>query len=264
MSHPILQSWLVVAVLMLLLWFYQLRSRNAGIVDVAWAWLTACVAVYFCLAADTGEDNRRYLLAIMMLLWGVRLGTYLGRRVIGQEEDGRYAYMREYCGKSAPVAFLVFFQLQATWVILFALPAWAAMQAQRSFPDWLDLAGVLIWIIALAGEIVADRQLHAFRQQPENRGKVCNTGLWRYSRHPNYFFEWIHWFAYLAIGYLSPYWWINWLAIPLILFFLLKLTGLPYTEQQAIRTRGEAYLAYRRGTSAFIPMPPHSTEGSQT
>jgi steroid 5-alpha reductase family enzyme len=262
-AYLLLQGWIAAALLMLALWLLQIRNRNAGIVDVGWAWATACLAVYFCFTSQSGVDARHNLIALLMALWGIRLGYYLARRVIGKAEDGRYAYMREYLGQRAEPVFFIFFQLQATWVVLFALPAWAAMQAPRPFVDWLDIIGVLIWLLALTGEAIADQQLQNFRANRENRGKVCNIGLWRYSRHPNYFFEWIHWFAYLCIGYGSPFWWINVLALPVILFFLLRLTGIPYTEQQAIRTRGEAYLSYRRRTSVFLPLPPRDTGNTQ-
>ncbi len=251
-----LVAWGITAVLMALLWLWQWRSQNAGIVDVAWAYLVSACVVFYFLYLPEQESSRNSLIMLLMTIWGVRLGTHLATRVIGQPEDGRYAYMRKSIGRYPNLVFFIFFQLQASWVVLFSLPAWAAMQTGRGACDLFDMLAIVFWLIAMLGEASADRQLKQFRNDPSNKGSVCNVGLWKYSRHPNYFFEWIHWFAYLLFGIGSPYWWINWLALPLILFFLLKLTGIPYTEQQALRTRGEAYARYQRSTSRFIPLPP--------
>jgi steroid 5-alpha reductase family enzyme len=108
-------------------------------------------------------------------------------------------------------------------------------------------------MVALTGESIADRQLARFRASPSNRGKVCREGLWRYSRHPNYFFEWFHWWAYawLAVG--SPLWWLPILGVVVMYLFLTRVTGVPPTEAQAIRSRGDAYREYQRTTNAFFP-----------
>ena len=110
--------------------------------------------------------------------------------------------------------------------------------------------------MAVLGETIADRQLARFRADPENRGKTCNQGLWRYSRHPNYFFEWIHWFAYIFLAVGSPHWWLALLGPLVMAVFLLKITGIPYTELQSLKSKGESYREYQRTTSAFIPWFP--------
>ncbi|MGB0713917.1 MAG: DUF1295 domain-containing protein, partial [Gammaproteobacteria bacterium] len=260
--NTLLWGWLGAALLMLLLWAVQWRTRNAGIVDVAWALGTGVLGVLFALDAD-GDATRGLLLAVMIGFWGIRLGLHLGKRVSSESEDGRYRYMREHLGDRVQPAMFVFFQVQAVWALMFALPVWAAAAAQRA-PDLLDAIGLAVFVIAIGGESIADAQLAAFRQDPANKGRVCDRGLWRYSRHPNYFFEWLHWFAYPLIAWGASWWWITVVAIPVMLVFLLKVTGVPWTEQQSLRSRGDAYRRYQQRTSVFIPLPPGSpsTEGS--
>ena len=121
--------------------------------------------------------------------------------------------------------------------------------------DWL---GFIIWTTAVGGEVMADRQLARFRRDPDNRGKVCQTGLWHYSRHPNYFFEWIHWWSYVFFAIGSIYWWASLAGPVLMLLFLIFITGIPATEAQAVATRGDAYRRYQRTTSPFIPWFPRN------
>lgn len=254
-GSAMLIGWAVMAAVMLALWARQCFTRNAGPVDVAWAFGTAAMIAWLAWAAD-GSPARRWLVASLGVAWGVRLGLHLARRVRGEPEDGRYRAMRESLGARAQPVMFLFFQMQAGWALLFALAPWAAASSQRGELGAWDLAGVAIWIAAFAGEWAADRQLARFRADPANRGRVCDTGLWRYSRHPNYFFEWVHWFAYVAIGVGSPYWWVTLAGVALTCVFLTRLTGIPYNEMQALRTRGEAYRRYRTNTPAFIPRPP--------
>jgi steroid 5-alpha reductase family enzyme len=115
---------------------------------------------------------------------------------------------------------------------------------------------VLIWAVAVGGETLADRQLAAWRAAPANDGRTCRSGLWRYSRHPNYFFEWLHWWTYIPLAWGSPWWWLTLLGQALMLFTLFKVTGIPHTERQALASRGEDYRAYQRSTSVFIPWFP--------
>jgi len=127
-----------------------------------------------------------------------------------------------------------------------------------------DLLAVGVFLVSVAGEAIADRQLAGFRADPANRGKTCRTGLWRYSRHPNYFFEWVHWWSYVLLGLGSPYWLVTILGPALMLVFLFKITGIPATEERALLTRGEDYRNYQRTTSPFFPWFPKEDKHDRT
>ena len=128
---------------------------------------------------------------------------------------------------------------------------------------WADAAGALLWLVAIAGEALADMQLARFRRDPARAGQGCRQGLWRYSRHPNYFFEWLHWWAYVLLGLGSPWWWVTVAGVVVMYVFLTRVTGIPYTEQQALRTRGEAYRRYQETTSVFFPLIPSKSTKEQ-
>jgi steroid 5-alpha reductase family enzyme len=246
--------WIAMVVVMALGWAWQQRTRNAGIVDALWAAGLAGGAAWLA-ASGTGAPWPRVALAACGGLWGLRLARHLWRRVRGEAEDGRYRALRErWQGSGAK--FFAFFQFQALLVPLFALPfvAVAANPVDGPTP-WLVL-GVLVWIASVAGEAQADAQLARFRADPGNRGRTCRDGWWRWSRHPNYFFEWLHWFAYVALAVGSPLAWLAWSGPVLMYVFLRWLSGVPFTEQQALRTRGEDYRAYQRDTPMFFPWFP--------
>ncbi len=249
MIRAVLWGWGVMALAMMVLWLRQLRTRDATSVDVAWSVGLGFLSLFYLGFAD-GDRTRAIIVAIIATLWALRLSTYLLRdRVFGRkEEDGRYKYLRGYWGKRAPVGFFFFYQAQALFAVLFSVPIFAAMQGGPLMS--LAWSGVLVWAVAVVGETVADRQLAGFRADRNNRGQVCEVGLWKFSRHPNYFFEWLHWWAYviLADGAL-----LAWLGPVAMLIFLFRLTGIPYTEAQSLRSRGDAYRRYQRTTSIFIP-----------
>jgi len=243
-------GWAVLAVVFAVLWTVQLRTRNATSVDAAWAASIAVLGVGFALWSD-GDPTRRLLVGAMIGLWAGRLAWFLfSARVLGEdEEDGRYRSMREAWGENAPKWFFVFYQGQAFVAVLFALPACTAMRGGP--PSALAMAAaVAIWLVAVGGEALADSQLDRWRKN--HRGKTCRAGLWRYSRHPNYFFEWVHWWAYVV---LAPGQWTAWLGPVLMFLFLFRLTGIPYTEKQARKSRPD-YEEYQRTTSAFFPWFP--------
>lgn len=243
------------ALMMFVLWIVQRRTNNAGIVDVGWAVGIGALTLAFALSAS-GAAHRRIVVAAMTTIWSARLAQHLIRRISSEPEDGRYQNLRNWAGERQQVVLFVFFMLQATWVLIFAVPQYIAMQNVRAFGGF-DIAAILIFMISLIGEFIADRQLAAFRRSPANAGEVCQVGLWRYSRHPNYFFELLHWFAYplMAIG-IGRAAWLALIGPSFMLLFLLKITGIPPTEKRALQSRGDRYRAYQRTTSAFIPWFP--------
>ncbi len=252
----VLAGWLLMAIVMLLLWLWQRRTNDAGIVDVGWSGGLGLLALLYALF-QPGWWPRRLLVAAMVMLWAFRLAGYLLRDRIGKEsEDRRYAQLRQEWGPRAPLYFFLLFQSQAVLDVLLSLAFLPAITNPLPSFTWRAAVGVGIWAIALAGESIADRQLARFRSNPANRGKVCRDGLWRYSRHPNYFFEWVHWWAYVAFGFGLPGFWLTFIGPALMLFFLLKVTGVPPAEASSLRSRGEAYREYQRTTSKFFPWFP--------
>lgn len=252
-----LAIWALGALAMAGIWSLSMRTRNIGYVDVAWAGLMSLAALLAGLLSS-GAAVPRMLTAAMGAIWGARLCIYLLRRVLHEAEDGRYQALRERWHGS-PVKFFVFFQLQAVVVALFALPFLAATNNPVEQVTFWTIAAIAVWVGAVGGESVADAQLAAFRDDATNKGKTCRTGLWAWSRHPNYFFEWLHWFAYVLLAIGSPYAWLAWLGPLVMLAFLYRVSGIPWTEQQALRSRGEDYRKYQREVSAFFPRPPRSS-----
>jgi len=259
---PVFAVWAASAVAMLIGWLVQLRTRNAGIVDAIWSLCMAASALFY---ASVGDGSLILRLAVAMLggAWGCRLCLHILARLLSENEDGRYRHLREYW-RDSQVRFFAFFQAQAVLTALFSLPFYAVAQnPHEGLTPWY-FTGLGIWLVGIGGESLADLQLARFRHNPDNRGRTCRNGLWRYSRHPNYFFEWLHWFAYvfLAIGNPWPVWLLSWLGPLLMLVSLCWVTGIPFVEAQALRSRGEDYRAYQRVTSMFVPwLPKKGFEG---
>lgn len=254
-TTQLLIIWSLSAAAQTAAWAWQRHTRNAGIVDVVWAASLGSSAILLA-ALGNGSPISRAMLAMLGGIWGWRLALHLLSRVRSQHEDGRYAYLRKIWGSDQRKWF-AFFQFQAMLVVLFSIPFLpAANQALTATPAWLAGA-VMIWVLAVSGEALADSQLARFRAKPDNCGLVCRDGLWRYSRHPNYFFEWLHWFAYVALASGAA---ISWLGPAVMYVFLRWLSGIPFTEAQALRTRGDLYRAYQQTTPMLIPWFPRSEQ----
>lgn len=152
--------------------------------------------------------------------------------------------------------FFGFFQLQAVLIGLLSIPIALACANPTPGIGVFEILGVILWLTAIGGESIADLQLALFKSNPAAKGRVCDIGLWKYSRHPNYFFEWIVWVAYFVFSLGSPWSWVGIISPLLILYFLTCMTGIPPSEARALASRGDAYRDYQRRTSPFIPWIP--------
>jgi steroid 5-alpha reductase family enzyme len=252
----VLPGWIAAFAVMALLWVWHLRIKNAGIVDAGWTALVGGLSVFYAIRMVDGMPGRRVAVAAMLGSWGARLTVMLlYDRVFGRPEDGRYASLRQRKGPRANRWFFWFFQTQAVAAIFFSMPGLLAVLNPSNEFSPIELVAAALWMVAFAGESTADRQLLHFKMDPANRGKTCQTGLWRYSRHPNYFFEWVIWVAYALFASATPLGWIAFACPVAMLWLLLKVTGIPASEAQALRTRGQQYRDYQRTTSAFLPWP---------
>lgn len=233
------------------------RMDNYGIVDIAWSYAFGALAAFYALAGP-GWPVRRALIAALAVVWSLRLGTHLCIRVLGHHpvEDGRYVQLRRLWSANFAARMFRFYQFQAVSVILLGVPFLVASLNPRAALHPLEIAGALLWLLAITGEALADAQLAAFKRDPAHRGGVCAVGLWRYSRHPNYFFEWLIWVAYFVFALASPWGWLAIIGPASILYLLLRVTGIPMTEEQSLRSRGDAYRRYQQTTSAFVPWFP--------
>lgn len=243
-----------VSLLLALAWLIQLRTRNAGVVDTLWSWSLGGLGVWFAWAG-TAPLPLRTLLALMAGLWGFRLGLHLLIRNRDKPEDGRYRRLRDAWGAQANRRLFWLFQLQGVFSMLLAL-GFIVVAWRRDMPEpLLVAAALLVWLVSMGGEAVADCQLERFKRNPRNAGQVCRSGLWQYSRHPNYFFECLHWVAYLLLAVGAPWWWLALIPPAVMGFLLMRLSGIPLTEAQAAQTRPQ-YADYIRSTSPLIPWPP--------
>lgn len=235
-------------------WLWQIKTKNADIVDIIWAiGIVICSLYYYiCLGKHRPASE---LMLIFPALWYLRLGLHLILRYRINHEDSRYAYLRKHWQNNTQLKFFLFFQFQALLIFIFVVPAYWVSYVPF---DWsLEIiVAFVVGGISLVGVTLSDRQLYQFKSDSSNKGKVCDTGLWKYSRHPNYFFEWLHWFVYPILLVNTPYFY--WALIyPFLMFvFLLKLTGIPFSEQQSLINRGDTYRDYQNRTNKFFPWKP--------
>ncbi|WP_254560370.1 DUF1295 domain-containing protein [Dyadobacter diqingensis] len=251
---PVAVSLFVCSMIMTAVWLWAKKIKNAGIVDIFWSYNFPVIAVIVFFLAN-GFETRKLMICAMVMIWGVRLGTHLGRRVISHihEEEGRYAQLRKEWAPIAEKKFFWFFQAQGVSNVLLAIPFFIITQNQSPVLSFWEYTGLAIWIIAVTGEAIADWQLDSFKKDPGNKGKVCDSGLWNYSRHPNYFFEWLIWVSYFIFALGSPYGYLAMISPAIILYLLFNVTGIPATEEQSLRSKGALYEAYQKSTSAFFP-----------
>nr|WP_249130665.1 DUF1295 domain-containing protein [Bradyrhizobium diazoefficiens] len=252
--------------IMSIAWLVWRASRNSGWVDTIWTFGLGLVG---CVGALTAAplQLRGVLVAAMAAIWAIRLGSHIALRTQGITDDPRYAKLIRDWGANASSGMFWLLQKQAIVSIPLALSMWLAANAPGPAPVAQAAVAILIFVVAVAGEGLADEQLRRFRRDPANKGKICDIGLWSWSRHPNYFFEWLGWFAYpvLAIdlggqnlwGYLA-------LAAPLCMYWLLVyVSGIPPLEEHMLAARGDAFRKYQMRTNVFFPWPPKTSMGGQ-
>jgi steroid 5-alpha reductase family enzyme len=250
------EAWLVCAAIQLALWAIQEKTRNAGIVDVGWAASFTAVVGLFGVTA-TVPSSAFLPLGIVVVLWSTRLACYLVLRGAATgPEEGRYITLRQRWALHASKRFLAFFQAQAALVAVLASAFVVPFVAEPWDNGAVRVLGILVALTGVAGEALADLQLLRWKREPANRGRVCEVGLWSYSRHPNYFFEWTVWLGFAIYGIAFSGGWIALVPQAIILASIFGVTGIPPTERQAIQSKGEAYRQYQRRVSKFFPLPP--------
>jgi steroid 5-alpha reductase family enzyme len=244
-------------------WLLQRRTGNGGWADVVWTFAAGAAGLAYALIPIAGwrPGRRAWLVAILVGGWSLRLGSHLWWRTAGAaHEDARYAEFRREWGSSFQPRMFGFLQTQALASALLTLAMLAAARNPAPFPAWSDIAGLVLLAAAIAGESAADAQLARFKADPAHRGGVCDSGLWGWSRHPNYFFEWLGWLAYavIALGPAGTRPW-GWAALigPIFMFVLLRfVSGVPPTEAAMAKSRGAVFADYQARVSAFFPLPP--------
>jgi steroid 5-alpha reductase family enzyme len=251
----VIVGWLAAALLMVVLHQIQRRTGDAGIVDIAWSLGVAGIAVWYALFLPA-HPYRRWLVLAVVVVWALRLSWHVWQRFHRLAPDGRYLQLKQQWGELAEWRMFRFYQMQALGMVLFSGPIMLGLLNPNPL-GLLDGLAVLVGVLSIVGESQADWQLSRFRMDPQNRGQVCRAGWWRYSRHPNYFFEWLHWWAYVGFAWTWWPWGLVALAGPLAMwFFLTRVTGIPHTEAQSLKSRGDAYRRYQQTTNAFFPWFP--------
>jgi len=242
---------------MALAWRVVTTTGNSGSTDAFWSFTVGVAGVLAALGPLDGVEQtlRNWLVALLVACWSGRLGLHIARRTLGGKDDSRYAELKRGWGSRWKPQMLLFLEIQAAVALVLAIAVMAAANnpAPLGFGDAL---GVLIAVAAIIGEATADAQLGRFARDPASKGKVCDTGLWAWSRHPNYFFEFLYWVALVPIG-VGHGWGLVMLAAPLMMFVLLRyVSGVPPLEQHMLRSRGDAFTAYQQRVPAFLPRPP--------
>jgi steroid 5-alpha reductase family enzyme len=252
------------SLVMSLAWVIEQRTGNSGWIDTVWTFGVGAVGVASALV-PLGADGaanlpRRWLVAVAIAAWALRLGVHIASRTSGITDDPRYATLRAGFGEQAPVQMWLLVQKQAVVSVPLGLAIFLAAHNPAAALRLQDYLAILVFAVAIGGEALADRELRAFRQMSSGHGGICELGLWRWSRHPNYFFEWLGWIGYplIAVDFAGGYPW-GWFAFgaPGCMYWLLvHVSGIPPLEEHMLRTRGAAFRAYQARTSAFFLWPP--------
>lgn len=258
--HYVLLSGLVMVPVMGFLWVVQRVRQNAVLADIGFCVGFGLVVLAYA-GIVSGDPLRRILVGTLGSVYAFRLAWHLYvHRFSGVPEDPRYQTLRRKWGRRAQGYFLLYFLGQALALAVFSIPPLVVMaNPEPGLRGW-DILGLLIGWAAVGGEALADGQLTRFKRDPRNGQTTCRRGLWRYSRHPNYFFESVYWWSYVVMAVGIPDGWMTLVGPLLMMWGLLKVTGIPLSEAQALARRGEDYRDYQRKTSALIPWFPQKPE----
>jgi steroid 5-alpha reductase family enzyme len=248
-------------------WTFLRKGGDGGWADVVWTFATGAAGLAYAVVPTVRftPGPRAAMVAMLFAGWSLRLGVHLWRRTTGAAHaDARYAELRRQWGPTFARRMFVFLQTQALASALLTLVLLAAARNPAPFPAWSDFAGMALLAAAVVGEGAADAQLAHYKADPAHKGGICDAGLWSWSRHPNYFFEWLGWLAYavIAIGPagVRPLAWAALLG-PAFMFLLLRfVSGVPPTEAAMAKTRGAAFAQYQARVSAFFPLPPRAAD----
>lgn len=260
----IVSAGVALCLIMSAAWAVQLRTGQSGWIDTIWSFAVGLVGGAVALVPIAGQDGptgRQILVSAVALAWSVRLGLHIMRRTLRGGDDPRYKALREEWGANFKLRLLLFLQVQAAAALVLVVSI--AMAARNTAPLGAgDAIGLAIIAAAVVGEAVADAQLQRFATSPGASKGVCEVGLWRYSRHPNYFFEWLAWLAYpvIAVG-LPAENLVGLIALagPMMMYWLLVYaSGIPPLEAHMLRSRGAAFAAYQKRVNAFFPGPRHA------
>ncbi|WKK66648.1 DUF1295 domain-containing protein [Lutimonas zeaxanthinifaciens] len=252
----VVQAVIGVFVMMTLLWLCSIYLNNVSIVDNFWG--MGFVLVVWILASQSDAlYTRDYLLILLVTLWGTRLSVYLMQRNYGKKEDYRYQEFRERYGRERYWWFSYFqvFLLQGALILIISLPFYGIFKKTVSDElNFIDYLGILIWVIGFVFESVGDYQLASFKKDPNNKGKLLTSGLWRYTRHPNYFGDAAVWWGYGLIAIASGAYWYS-LGALLMTYLILKISGVSLLEK-SLSVKKPGYEDYMNSTNSFIPWIP--------
>jgi len=247
---------LLIISLLTILWLISVFIKNVSIVDIFWGLGFLFINLYYFLASDEFY-TRKIILLVLVTLWALRLSIYLAWRNIGKGEDYRYQEFRKKYGEERYwwVSFFQVFLLQGILIVLVSLPLLATnFETQNDYLNLFDYLAILFWVIGFIFESAGDYQLSKFKMNPNNKGKVLNTGLWKYTRHPNYFGDTIVWWAYAIFSIASQNYW-SFIGSIIMTLLIVKVSGVALLEK-SLKDKKLEYLEYIRKTNSFFPWFP--------
>lgn len=237
-------------------WAIQRATGSSGWIDTIWSFAVGLGGIVAAIFAN-GDGGRRVAAFLIIVVWSLRLGLHIAGRTKGSDEDPRYAKLIEEWGASASLRLWLFLQVQALAAFTLVLAVYLAAANPEPFLRLIDILAIAVAVIAIVGEAISDQQLAAFRKTPEAKTGVMEIGLWRYSRHPNYFFEWLGWCAWPLLAITMPLGW-SWLSLlaPMLMYWLLvHVSGIPPLEHHMLASRGDKFRALQARVNAFFPGP---------